>query len=158
MGRTSSGLLMFRRREGRLEVLLAHPGGPYWHGKDDASWTIPKGEVAPGEELLDAAKREFEEETGVKPAGPFIPLTPVKQKAGKTVHAWAFEGDCDASCVVSNTYRVEWPPKSGQWQSFPEIDRAEFFDPETARRKINPAQAAFVEELERLLGEPHRPG
>jgi predicted NUDIX family NTP pyrophosphohydrolase len=143
---------MFRRRGGKLEVLLAHPGGPYWRGKDDASWTIPKGEVAAGEELLDAAQREFEEETGVRPAGPFIPLTAVKQKAGKTVHAWAFAGDCDTACLVSNTYKVEWPPKSGEWQSFPEIDRAEFFEPAMARRKINPAQAAFIDELERLLG------
>jgi predicted NUDIX family NTP pyrophosphohydrolase len=142
---------MFRRREGKLEVLLAHPGGPYWRGKDDGAWTIPKGEVGPGEELLAAAKREFEEETGVKPVGEFIPLTAVKQKAGKTVHAWAFEGDCDPAALVSNSYKVEWPPKSGAWVSFPEIDRAAFFEPGAARVKINAAQAGFIVELEEIL-------
>lgn len=142
---------MYRKRGDALEVLLAHPGGPYWQRRDEGAWTIPKGECAEGEELLACAKREFAEETGLRAHGPFVPLTPVRQKSGKIVHAWAFAGDCDPSTIVSNTYRVEQPRGSGRWHTYPEIDRAGWFDLKVARRKINPAQAAFVDELERLL-------
>ena len=149
MPRVSAGLLMYRIHDGMLQVLLAHPGGPFFKNKDDGSWTIPKGEIEPGEDMLEAAKREFEEETGVTPAGPFIPLTPITQKGGKIVRAWAFQGDCDPSALVSNTFTMEWPPKSGRRMAFPEMDRAGFFDASAARRKIKAAQMALVEELQR---------
>jgi predicted NUDIX family NTP pyrophosphohydrolase len=142
---------MFRRRGGALEVLLVHPGGPFWAKKDAGAWTIPKGELAEGEDELSAARREFEEETGIRPEGPFRPLGHVRQKGGKVVHAWAFEGHCDPAAIRSNTCRVQWPPGSGQWQEVPEVDRAEWFDPGEARRRINPAQAALLDELERAL-------
>ena len=119
--------------------------------KDDDSWSIPKGEVEPDEDLLETAKREFQEETGISPKGPFIALTPVTQKGGKIVHAWAFLGDCDPSAIVSNMFTMEWPPKSGRQMEFPEIDRAEFFDVAAARRKIKAAQAALIEEVEGFL-------
>lgn len=154
MSRVSAGLLLYRIDDGNLQVLLAHPGGPFFKNKDDGVWSIPKGEIEPDEDFLAAAQREFEEETGVKPTGPFVALTPVKQKGGKVVHAWAFEGDCDPSAIVSNTFTMEWPPKSGKQTAFPEIDRAEFFDLETARRKINAAQAGLIDELEKLLRRP----
>ena len=147
MPKISAGLLMYRRRPGGVEVLLVHPGGPLWKKRDDGVWTIPKGEIDPGEELLAAAKREFEEETGSKPNGPFIPLSPVTQKSGKIVHAWAFEGDMDIASIKSNTFSMEWPRKSGKWMRFPEIDRGDFFDPQAAKQKIKPAQAAFLDEL-----------
>jgi predicted NUDIX family NTP pyrophosphohydrolase len=153
MPRLSAGLLMQRHRQGSLEVFLAHPGGPYFTTKDDGSWTIPKGEPDPDEDLFEAAKREFEEETGIKPTGPFIPLTPVRQKGGKVVHAWAFEGDWNGQAIVSNTFTMEWPPKSGRQMEFPEMDRAEFFDVTVAKGKIKAAQAALIEELERLVGK-----
>src|SRR2546423_1134760 len=121
MPRLSAGLLMYRFRDGELQVFLVHPGGPYFARKDEDSWTIPKGEPDPGEDLLAAAQREFQEETGIAPAGPFTPLTPVKQKGGKVVHAWAFEGDCEGKAVVSNTFTMEWPPGSGRQAAFPEI-------------------------------------
>ena len=140
---------MYRRRPAGLEVLLVHPGGPFFRNKDDGSWTIPKGQVCAGEELLDCAKREFEEETGMTPAEPFISLKPIQQKGGKIVHAWAFEGDCDPASIRSNTFKMEWPPKSGKQAEFPEIDRAEFFTVEAARKKINPAQAAMLDELQK---------
>ena len=146
----SAGLLLYRRVNGRLEVLLVHPGGPFWRNKDDGAWTVPKGEVAEGEGLLEAAKREFGEELGVKPDGEFVELTPVKQRGGKVVHGWAFEGDLDTTAVRSNTFTTEWPPRSGKRVEFPEIDRAEFFDAATAKRKINSAQVAFVAEVEGL--------
>lgn len=149
----SAGLLLFRRAGGSLEVFLAHPGGPFWTAKDAGAWTIPKGTIEPGEDALDAARREFTEETGVEPRGPFLPLGTVRQKAGKTVHAWAWEGDADPAAVTSNTMRVEWPPKSGRWLVVPEIDRCGWFDPFTARLKINSAQAAFIDRLEALLAE-----
>ena len=148
--RTSAGLLMFRTKEG-LEVLLAHPGGPYFVNKDGGAWSIPKGEPEPDEELLVTAQREFEEETGLKPTGPFIPLKPIQQKGGKVVHAWAFEGDCDPATLKSNTFRMEWPPHSGRQQEFPEIDRAEFFDLAMARRKIKAGQESLIDELEASL-------
>ena len=150
--RTSAGLLMYRGRGRKLEVLLVHPGGPFFKNKDLGTWTVPKGEPAEGEELLATARREFREETGVDPGdAALIPLGEVKQKAGKIVHAWAFEGDCDPSTLACNTFKVQWPPKSGQWRSFPEVDQYAFFDPATARQKINPAQAAFLDRLEEAL-------
>ena len=151
MPRLSAGLLMYRIKDGAIQVLLAHPGGPYFAKKDDESWSIPKGEPGPDEDLFLTAQREFEEETGLKPAGPFVPLQPVKQKGGKIVHAWAFEGDCDPATIKSNTFTMEWPPKSGQQQTFPEIDRAGFFDLETARRKVKAAQVGLIDELETIV-------
>jgi predicted NUDIX family NTP pyrophosphohydrolase len=151
MPRISSGLLMYRIKDGVVQVLLAHPGGPYFVNKDEAAWTIPKGEPDAGEDLLATAQREFEEETGVKPRGPFVPLKPIKQKGGKIVHAWAFEGDCDTAAVRSNTFTLEWPPKSGRQQEVPEIDRADFFDLATAKRKIKAGQEELITELEALL-------
>ena len=142
---------MYRIKDGAIQVLLAHPGGPYFAKKDDESWSIPKGEPGPDEDLFLTAQREFQEETGLKPAGPFIALQPVKQKGGKVVHAWAFVGDCDPTTLQSNTFTMEWPPKSGQQKQFPEIDRAEFFDLETARRKVKAAQVGLIEELETIL-------
>jgi predicted NUDIX family NTP pyrophosphohydrolase len=147
MAKESAGLLMYRGRGESLEVLLVHPGGPFFQNKDEGAWSIPKGELDPGEDALAAAVREFREETGIAPAGPFIPLSTIKQKGGKRVLAWAFAGDCDAAAVRSNTFLLEWPPRSGRQVEFPEIDRAEFFDLETARRKINPAQVVWLEEL-----------
>ena len=142
---------MYRRRGGKLEILLVHPGGPFWRNKDEGAWSIPKGEVAEGEDLWDAAKREFEEELGTKPQGEFLKLTPIRQKSGKVVHAWAVEGDLDTTSVRSNTFSMKWPPKSGKTAEFPEVDRAEFFDSQLARKKINPAQATLIDELERNL-------
>jgi predicted NUDIX family NTP pyrophosphohydrolase len=153
MPRLSAGLLMYRRRGDRLEVLLVHPGGPFWAKKDLGAWTIPKGELAEGEDELTTARREFQEETGIPPEGPFHPLGSVKQKAGKVVHAWAFEGDCDPAAIRSNTYRVQWPPGSGQWRTFPEVDRAEWFALEEAKRRINPAQAELIDTLAGLVRE-----
>jgi predicted NUDIX family NTP pyrophosphohydrolase len=153
--RISAGLLMYRIHDGELQMLLAHPGGPFFKNKDDGAWTIPKGEVEPGEDLLETAKREFEEETGVTPTGPFTALTPIKQQGGKIVHAWAFKGDCDPGTIVSNTFTTEWPPKSGRQMEFPEIDRADFFGVAAAKRKIKAGQEALVEECEQIaLGKP----
>ncbi|MFW6170003.1 MAG: NUDIX domain-containing protein [Planctomycetota bacterium] len=150
MPRLSAGLLMYRIKDGAIQVLLAHPGGPFFVKKDDGAWSIPKGEPDTQEDLLVTAQREFEEETGVKPIGPFIPLKPVKQKGGKIVHAWAVEGDCDPGTIQSNTFTVEWPPRSGQQQAFPEIDRAEWFDLATARRKVKSSQVSLIDELEMI--------
>ena len=150
MPRISAGLLMYRIHDGKLQVLLAHPGGPYFTNKDDGAWTIPKGEVEGDEDLLKTAKREFMEETGVTPTGPFIALAPITQKGGKIVHAFAFEGDCDPGAIVSHTFTIEWPPKSGRQMDFPEIDRADFFDVAAAKRKIKAGQEALIEELERI--------
>jgi predicted NUDIX family NTP pyrophosphohydrolase len=149
MGRVSAGILLFRRSTNQLEVLLVHPGGPFWRTKDLGAWSIPKGEVAEGEELLAAARREFAEELGFDARGEFLPLGAVKQKGGKTVHAWAVEGDCDPSTCKSNTFKMRWPAKSETWVEFPEVDRVEFFTVEEARGKINAGQ---VELLERLVG------
>jgi predicted NUDIX family NTP pyrophosphohydrolase len=151
MPRESAGLLMYRVRDGGIDVLLVHPGGPFFRNKDDGVWSIPKGEIESGEDCLDAAQREVQEEIGVTPVGPFIPLTTVKQKGGKTVHAWAVEGDCDPHAVAGNTFTMEWPPRSGRQMEFPEIDRAGFFDLDMARRKINAAQSALIDELEQIL-------
>ena len=148
----SAGLLLFRRTEEGLQVFLAHPGGPFWRDREAGAWTIPKGVVDPGEELLDAAVREFGEETGIVPRPPFHPLGSVRQKAGKVVHAWAWEGDADPETITSNTTRTEWPPGSGRWLTYPEVDRCAWFDPVTARARINPAQAELVDRLEAMLG------
>ena len=152
-GRTavSAGLLLFRRRHGQLEVFLAHPGGPFWSRRDTGAWTIPKGVVDGGEDLLDAARREFLEETGIAAAGPFEALGSIRQKAGKEVHAWAWEGDADPSAITSNDTKAEWPRGSGTWLTFPEIDRCAWFDLETARRKINPGQAELIDRLEKRV-------
>ncbi len=147
----SAGLLMYRRRVGELQVLLAHPGGPFWARRDEGVWSIPKGEIEAGEEPLAAARREFEEETGVVSEGPYLELPEVEQKNRKIVHAWAFEGDCDPTRIHSNTFQMEYPRGSGKIAEFPEIDRAEFFSPDEARRKVNPAQAALIDALETLL-------
>ena len=148
----SAGILLYRRKPAGLEVLLVHPGGPYWRGRDDGAWTIPKGEIAEGEEALAAARRELAEETGIVAKGPFMALEPVRQKAGKRVTAFACEGDCDAAAIVSNTFSMEWPPRSGRQHEFPEVDRAEWFDLHRAAAKINAAQAAFLAELKSRLG------
>ena len=139
---------MFRTREGRLEVLLVHPGGPYFQSKDEGASTIPKGEVAQGEDLLERARIEFQEELGVAASGNWMNLGSVKQKGGKTVHAWAFAGDLkDDFELVSNPFEMEWPPRSGKVRQFPEVDRASFFPLEEARRKINVAQTVFLDRL-----------
>lgn len=147
----SAGLLLFRRGSAGLEVFLAHPGGPFWSHKDAGAWTIPKGVIEPGEEPLAAAIREFEEETGVRPEGPFRPLGSIRQKAGKEIHAWAWEGEADPGSVTSNMARTEWPRGSGRWLTFPEVDRCAWFDPRTACEKINPAQAELIARLEAAL-------
>jgi predicted NUDIX family NTP pyrophosphohydrolase len=149
--RVSAGLVLYRWRGASLEVLLVHPGGPFWRNKDAGAWTIPKGEVEEGEDLLATAIREFAEETGVQLPGPFAALGPVKQKAGKVVHAWASEGELDVAAIKSNSFEMEWPPKSGRRVEFPEIDRAEFFEVAAARVKINAAQIALLDELEAMV-------
>jgi len=138
---------MYRRSGGTLEVLLVHPGGPFWMKKDAGAWSIPKGEYEAGEEALEAAAREFQEETGLVARGPYTPLTPIRQQGGKVVEAWAFEGDCDAESLKSTTFSLEWPRGSGRRQEFPEVDRAGWFGLDEARRKILPAQAALLDEL-----------
>jgi predicted NUDIX family NTP pyrophosphohydrolase len=151
-GRTSAGILLWRRKDDRLEVLLAHPGGPFWVKKDRGHWTIPKGEVEPGEELTAVARREFAEETGhALPTGPLVELGQIRQKSGKVVLGWAVEGDLDPSAAVSNTYDMEWPPRSGRMQSFPEIDRVEWFDLAEARRTLKAAQVPFLDRFEAAL-------
>lgn len=147
----SAGLLLFRRTSGQLEVLLAHPGGPFWKNKDAGAWSLPKGLVGRGEEPVVAAQREFAEETGFHPEGPFIPLGKIRQKAGKEVHGWACEGDLDAASTRSNTMLVEWPPRSGKRIRIPEVDRCEWFNPIEARIKLNPAQSVFVDRLEEAV-------
>ena len=149
----SAGLLMYRIRNEELEVLLVHPGGPFWKSKDAGAWTIPKGEIVPGEARLEAALREFAEELGFTAEGRFVGLNPVKQKAGKVVRAWCFKGDCDPAHFTSNTFEMEWPPRSGRMQAFPEIDQAAFFGLNEARIRINPAQLPLLEELRsKVLG------
>lgn len=150
----SAGMVLFRRTEERgLEVFLAHPGGPFWKNKDEGAWTIPKGLVDEGETPLDAAQREFWEETGIAPREPFLPLGDIRQKAGKRVHAWAWEGDADPATVTSNEMRTEWPRGSGRMITFPEVDRCAWFSPAEARVKMNAAQAEFIGRLEALLAE-----
>lgn len=143
---------MYRLDNGFLEVLLVHPGGPFYRSKDVGVWSIPKGEFLPGEDPLKHALREFEEELGSAVSGEFIRLKPVRQKGGKLVHAFAVEGDLGADNIQSNTFPMEWPPRSGRMQEFPEVDRAEWLDLTTARQKINPAQSALLDDLASLFG------
>ncbi len=144
---------MYRRVDGELQVLLAHPGGPFWEFKDAGAWTVPKGLIEPGEDPLDTACREFEEETGFEPHGPFIELAPVQQRGGKVVHGWAFEGDCDPAALRSNTFEMEWPRGSGRMRAFPEVDRVQWCRVADARLKMNRAQVDFVNQLERMLDQ-----
>jgi predicted NUDIX family NTP pyrophosphohydrolase len=155
MSRQSAGLLLYRRGPRGLEVFLVHPGGPYWAKKDEGAWSIPKGEFGPEEDPLAAARREFEEETGFRVEGPFIPLTPLKQPSGKVIHAWTAAGDCDPAAVQSNNFTLEWPPKSGRMQEFPEIDRAGWFTLEEAQVKMVKGQRGFLEELRLIEGADH---
>ena len=145
---------MYRVVDGAMEVLLAHPGGPFFRKKDEGAWTIPKGEPDGEEDLLLAAQREFNEETGLTARGPFIPLGSIQQKGGKIVHAWAFAGDCNPPDIRSNSFTIEWPPKSGRQQEFPEIDRAEFFTLRQARQKIRPEQFPLLNQLAQRLDRP----
>jgi len=147
MPRISSGLIMYRRAAKGIEVLLVHPGGPFWKNKDAGAWSIPKGQACEGEDLLACAKREFQEETGHLLPGPFYPLAPIRQKGGKWVFAWATSGDLDAAAIKSNTFEMEWPPRSGRMQSFPEVSKGAWFDILTAAQIINPAQTALLDEL-----------
>jgi predicted NUDIX family NTP pyrophosphohydrolase len=150
MAKMSTGLLVHRRRGGRLEVFLVHPGGPFWAKKDLGAWSIPKGECDPEENPFRAAKREFHEETGLSIEGNFRPLRAAKQPGGKTVVAWAVEGDLDPATIKSNTFSMEWPPRSGRQQEFPEIDRAAWFEIDEAKQRILKGQVALLEELERM--------
>ena len=149
----SAGLLLFRRSGARIEVFLAHPGGPFWRDRDLGAWTVPKGLLEEGEDPLAAAVREFMEETEIRPERPFLPLGSVRQSAGKLVYAWAWEGDADPGRTKSNTMRAEWPRGSGRWLTFPEVDRCEWFDARNARQKINPAQAELIDRLEATLSD-----
>ena len=154
MPKTSAGLLLYRvTRRGELEVLLVHPGGPFFAKKDLGAWTVPKGEIDPGEELLAAAHRELAEETGFTAPGPALALGTVKQKNGKIVHAWAVRGDADVSRLRSNEFELEWPRGSGRMRSFPEVDRAEWFSLDEARRRIKAAQEPFLDRLAELLDD-----
>jgi predicted NUDIX family NTP pyrophosphohydrolase len=154
MPEQSAGILMYRRRGSAVEVLLVHPGGPFWKKKDDGAWTIPKGLRGEDEEALAAARREFEEETGAAPAGEFIPLGEFRQSSAKTVSVWAVEGDFDVTKLKGNTFTLEWPPRSGRSQEFPEIDRAAWFSPDEARRKILKGQRPALDVLIATLGSP----
>ena len=151
MPKESAGLLLYRRLRGSIEVFLVHPGGPFWAKKDAGSWSIPKGEIEAGEDALEAAKREFHEETGLVAAGTFQVLRPIRQKGGKIVHAWAAQCDLDAAAVKSNTFSIAWPPGSGKMQEFPEIDRAGWFEIAEARHKILKSQLGLLEQLEEIL-------
>jgi predicted NUDIX family NTP pyrophosphohydrolase len=151
MKKQSAGILLYRLHGKTTEVFLVHPGGPFWKNKDAGSWSIPKGELDETEEPLAAAIREFKEETGQAISGDFLPLSPIKQKSGKWVYAWALEGNLDETTILSNSFEMEWPPRSGKQQSFPEIDRAGWFKLEEAKEKINAAQSGLLDELETLL-------
>jgi predicted NUDIX family NTP pyrophosphohydrolase len=151
MPKESAGLLLYRKRGGTLEVFLVHPGGPFWAKKDLGAWSIPKGEVDKDEDKQAAAIRELKEETGLAVSGEMLALTAIRQKGHKVVHAWAVEADCDPAAVRSNTFAMEWPPRSGKMQDFPEVDRAAWFGVAEARAKINPAQAALIDELAERL-------
>jgi predicted NUDIX family NTP pyrophosphohydrolase len=147
MAKLSAGLLLYRRRSEGIEVFLVHPGGPFWSKKDFGAWSIPKGEYGPDEDALEAARRELEEETGLSVEGPFLPLTPIRQAGGKVVTAWAVERDFDASAIRSNTFTMEWPPKSGNQKEFPEVDRAEWCSLDAAQAKILSGQRPLLDEL-----------
>src|SRR5262245_18540137 len=147
----SAGILFYRKRGGEIEVFLVHPGGPFWAKKDDGAWSIPKGEYSEGEDPLAVAKREFHEETGSQVSGDYLPLTPLKQPSGKVISAWAVGGDLDPASLRSNTFSMEWPPKSGKLQEFPEVDRVMWCDLTTARQKLLPGQHAFLDQLQQLL-------
>jgi predicted NUDIX family NTP pyrophosphohydrolase len=151
MPKKSAGLLMYRWRHRILEVFLVHPGGPFWQKKDLGSWSIPKGEYTAEEDPLEVAKREFQEETGFEASGEFVPLTSRRQPSGKVIIAWALEGDCDASTIKSNTFSMEWPPRSGKQQEFPEVDRAGWFSIPDAKEKIIKGQSSFIDELTQIL-------
>lgn len=151
MAKESAGFLLYREREGKLEVLLVHPGGPFWKRKDEGAWSIPKGEIEPGEDAVDVARREFEEELGQAPqATELTSLGTIRQAGGKLVRAWAAPGDIDVSEIRSMTFEMEWPPRSGRRQQFPEIDRAAWFDLAMARQMILAAQQAFIDRLEQI--------
>ncbi len=154
--KASAGLLLYRRC-GELEVLLVHPGGPFWAKKDAGSWSVPKGELVEGEDPLQAARREFTEETGFTVDGDFRRLEPVKQSGGKVIHAWAIEADCDAAQARSNLFSLEWPPRSGRMQRFPEVDRAEWFSVDEARRRMIKGQVGLLEQLLSLLDPASAP-
>jgi predicted NUDIX family NTP pyrophosphohydrolase len=149
--RTSAGVALYRRRGREIELFLTHPGGPFWKNKDDGAWTFPKGEYVEPEEPLAAARREFSEETGFEVSGAPIDLGEVKQKGGKLVRLFAFEGDCDPTAIRSNSFRAEWPPRSGRYAEFPEVDRAGWFTPDDARRKLLASQVEFVDRLLTLV-------
>ena len=151
--RRSAGILLWRRRDGVLEVMLVHPGGPLWSKKDEGAWSIPKGEFEPGESAEAVAMREFREETGFGCEGELVALAPVRQPGGKLVLAFALEGDCDAGAARSNLFSMEWPPRSGRMREFPEVDRAAWFGIDEARRRIMPGQLPLIEEFERMLDE-----
>ena len=151
MPKKSAGLLLYRKVRGSVEVFLVHPGGPFWANKDDGAWSIPKGEFDEGEEPLDAAKREFREETGLVAEGEFQPLKPVRQRSGKIVYAWAVHLDLNAAAVTSNTFSMECPRGSGRMQEFPEIDRADWFNINLARRKILKGQLGLLDQLEQAV-------
>ena len=146
----SAGILMWRRRGGGVEVLLGHFGGPQWRNRDEGAWAIPKGQIEPGETLEECARREFEEELGVQPHGPLVALGRIRQKGGKYVEAFALEGDLDADAIVSNSFTLEWPPRSGQVRSFAEVDRAGWFSLDEARRKILPSQLPILDAFEAI--------
>ena len=152
MSKQSAGILLYRKSKSELQVFLVHPGGPFFKNKDSGAWSIPKGEFLDDEDALTAAKREFEEETGQAIDGSFVKLEPVRLKSGKIVHAWAVEGDIDHETIYSNSFEMEWPPKSGKNQSFPEIDRAGWFGEDEARMKINPAQSKLIDSLIEMTG------
>jgi predicted NUDIX family NTP pyrophosphohydrolase len=154
MAKQSAGILMYRLTSGRLEVFLVHPGGPFWAKKDKAAWSIPKGEYEEGEDPLDAARRELTEETGISLDGALLDLGELRQPSRKVVHAWATEHNCDPSKISSNTFTLEWPPKSGKQQEFPEIDRAEWFPIPVARIKLHRGQVGFIDKLLESLGLP----
>jgi predicted NUDIX family NTP pyrophosphohydrolase len=151
MAKQSAGIILYRHRDSALEIFLVHPGGPFWKNKDFGAWSIPKGEFDEREDPLQAARREFHEETGCSVEGSFIALRPVRQAGGKMVHAWAVEGDCEAESIRSNSFTIEWPPRSGQRKEFLEVDRAGWFSLELAREKILKGQLMLLDELQRIL-------
>ena len=153
MTKQSAGILVYRRKNKHIEVFLVHPGGPFWLKKDLGAWSIPKGEIEEEEDPMKVALREFKEETGQVVNGDFTPLQPVKQKGGKIISAWAIEGEVNEDKIISNTFEIEWPPKSGKMKSFPEVDKAAWFSIDAAKEKINPAQINFIDELTTTLKE-----